>query len=288
MRVPECKIMYSKNWREPTAGAPTKIDGVQTSKALAASGHWIRVRYALQFCVVPITLLGLWEVSVRLGWISPQVLAAPSAIGLAILQEARRGTLWVNTAVTLKQVGIGYGCAILAAVPAGLILGSSRLVRRLLTSTLELLRPVPPIALIPVTILWLGIGDASKVFIIAYAAVWPILLNTILGADSLPPILHNTSRALGLSKFDYFLKVVIPSSVPQIMVGLRVAGAIAFVVVVAAEMVAASSGLGFQILNAERTFRTPDMFAGIVVLSVLGALVNIVLLKMEKMATRWR
>jgi ABC-type nitrate/sulfonate/bicarbonate transport system permease component len=161
-------------------------------------------------------------------------------------------------------------------------------VRRLFMGVLELLRPVPPIALIPVAILWFGIDDASKVSIITYAAMWPILLNVILGVQSVPPIIQATAKSLGITGGRYFVKIVLPHSVPQIMVGLRVAGAIAFVVVVASEMVAATAGVGYWILDSERTFRTPQMFAGIAVLSILGALVNLALLKIERLTTKWQ
>jgi ABC-type nitrate/sulfonate/bicarbonate transport system permease component len=243
---------------------------------------------AAQLAIVPILVLCVWEAAVDAGWISQMVLSSPSSIAAALFQQARSGGLWMDVGITLRRVAIGYGLAILIAVPTGLILGTSKTVRRLFITLLELLRPVPPIALIPVAILWLGIGEASKIFIIAYASIWPILLNVILGVESVPPIVQNTAKSLGLTGIRYFRKVVLPNSVPQVMVGLRVAGAISFVVVVAAEMVASTAGLGFGILDAERTFRTPDMFAGIVMLAVLGALVNLGLLHLERAATKWR
>jgi ABC-type nitrate/sulfonate/bicarbonate transport system permease component len=262
---------------------PDPVAPVALQRNIAASSFRLT-----ELVIVPVVILIVWEAVVRAGWVNPVVLAAPTTIAGALYQQITSGTLWTDMATTLKRVAIGYGLAILIAVPGGLMLGTSATARRLFMTLLELLRPVPPIALIPLAILWLGIGDASKVFIIAYACVWPILLNVILGVESVPRVVQNTAKTLGLTGIQYFRKVVLPSSVPQIMVGLRVAGAIAFVVVVAAEMVAATAGLGFEILDAERTFRTPEMFGGIVVLSVLGALVNFALLRLERATTKWR
>ena len=267
----------------PSLPNPRSVAPIAVEQGVGSSSY----RMA-ELIIVPVVLLAAWELVVRMGWVSSVVLSAPSTIALALYNEILSGTLWVDMGTTLKRVAIGYLLAILIAVPGGLVLGTSPTARRLFLTVLELLRPVPPIALIPLAILWLGIGDASKVFIIAYACVWPILLNVILGVESVPLVVQNTAKTLGLTGIQYFRKVVLPCSIPQIMVGLRVAGAIAFVVVVAAEMVAANAGLGFGILDAERTFRTPEMFGGIVVLSVLGALVNFGLLRLERATTKWR
>lgn len=232
--------------------------------------------------VVPCALLVTWEASVRFGLVDPLFLPAPSSMFQALWEVALTGELWINIGVSLWRIACGYVLAALLAIPLGLALGYSTSLRAYLNGLLELLRPVPPIALIPVSILWLGIDNASKIAIIAYACFWPLMLNVVLGVEEIPPLLQRAARTMNISGYRYFTKVMFPAALPKIIVGLRISVGLAFVVVVAAEMVAASSGLGYMILDAERTFRSALMFGGIMLLSILGFLLNNILVLVEK------
>jgi len=254
------------------------------SNGLAALSRTIDARAV----IVPCALLLVWETSVRLGLVDPLFLPAPSAMFRALWEIALTGELWVNIGVSLWRIACGYTIAAALAIPLGLALGYSATLRAYLDGLLELLRPVPPIALIPVSILWLGIDNASKVAIIAYACFWPLMLNVVLGVEEIPPLLQRAARTMGITGFHYFIKVMFPAALPKIIVGLRISAGLAFVVVVAAEMVAASSGLGYMILDAERTFRSGLMFGGIVLLSILGFLLNSALVRVERRIVQHR
>jgi len=239
----------------------------------------------LRSAVLPSGLLVAWEACVRFGLVDPLFLPAPSSMLTALWEVALTGELWVNIGASLWRIGCGYLIAAALAIPLGLALGYSANLRAYLNGLLELLRPVPPIALIPVSILWLGIDNASKIAIIAYACFWPLILNVVLGVEEIPPLLQRAAKTMDISGYHYFAKVLLPASLPKIVVGLRISAGLAFVVVVAAEMVAASSGLGYMILDAERTFRSGLMFGGIVLLSILGFLLNKMLVLVEKRIT---
>lgn len=246
--------------------------------------EWFALGRRIQWraLVVPALLVAAWEAGVDSRLIDPLFLPAPSEMALAFWSAARSGELWINIAVSLWRIVLGFATAAALAIPLGLALGYSARLRSYLMGLVELMRPVPPIALIPVAMLWLGIGNASKIAIIAYACFWPLLLNVILGVEEIPPLLDRAAKTMGIRGHRYFLKILIPAALPKIIVGLRISAAIAFVVVVAAEMVAATSGLGYMILDAERTFRSSLMFVGIVLLSLLGFLLNIALVQAEK------
>lgn len=236
----------------------------------------------LRSAVLPSGLLVAWEACVRFGLVDPLFLPAPSSMLTALWEVALTGELWVNIGASLWRIACGYLIAAALAIPLGLALGYSANLRVYLNGLLELLRPVPPIALIPVSILWLGIDNASKIAIIAYACFWPLILNVVLGVEEIPQLLQRAARTMDISGYRYFTKIMLPAALPKIIVGLRISAGLAFVVVVAAEMVAASSGLGYMILDAERTFRSGLMFGGIVLLSILGFLLNKLLVLVER------
>ncbi|MGC2201352.1 MAG: ABC transporter permease, partial [Stellaceae bacterium] len=139
----------------------------------------------------------------------------------------------------------------------------------------ELIRPISPLALYPLAILWLGIGDGSKIFIIALAASFPVILNTFAGVRGIDANLFRASRSLGATELELFKGIVLPGSLPHIFTGVRLAWGISLIVVIAAEMVGAPSGLGYMVLDAQQTFRTERVFAGIIVIGLVGVLTDL-------------
>ncbi len=232
--------------------------------------------------VVPLVLMVIWEVLTASGVVSSLFLPSPVSVISALGSQLASGTLMSNLVPTSERYFEGFALSCVFGIPVGLLCGVSARVRNYLNAALEFLRPIPPIALIPVLILWLGIGNASKVAIVAYGAFWPIWLNTMLGVQEIPTLLHRSAQVMGLQGHRYFLKVAFPAALPKIIAGVRISAALALIVVIAAEMVQATSGIGYQIVNAEQTFHTANMVAYILVISVIGYLVNAILRIIER------
>jgi ABC-type nitrate/sulfonate/bicarbonate transport system permease component len=232
-------------------------------------------------------LVLLWELAIRAGWLDKRFLPAPSAIATTYWELVRSGELLQHTLASLRRIAVGLSLATVLGVGLGVAMGASSRCRQILDSLVELLRPIPPIALIPLAIFWLGIGDESKVFLIFVACFFPILLNTLNGVLGADPSLVNLHRTMGASRTQTLWKVLLPSALPQIFTGFRISVGIALIVLVAAEMVAAFDGLGYLILFAERTWQLEAMFAGIITISVIGLALNQVFLAIGYRFLHW-
>jgi ABC-type nitrate/sulfonate/bicarbonate transport system permease component len=189
-------------------------------------------------------------------------------------QMLSSGTLLNHVAVSLQRVLVGYaaGCAI--GVLVGALMGRIQIVGQFADPLLQLMRPISPVALVPLSIIWFGIGDMSRYFIIFYGVVIIMILNTAAGVASTPNIRLNAARCLGARRRQIFLRIIIPSAVPYILTGMRVALGFAFMGIVAAEMIAAQSGIGYLIMQSRMLLRTDIMFVGLVTLGVLGAVID--------------
>jgi NitT/TauT family transport system permease protein len=198
------------------------------------------------------------------------------------------GQLQQHVTASLTRSVIGFSLALVAGIVLGLVVAWYDGLREFLTPLLELFRNTAALALLPVFILLLGIGETSKISIVAYASFFPVLLNTIAGVRTVDPLLVRAARSLGLNSLQLFQKVVLPSAVPTIFTGIRMAGTASILVLIAAEMVGAKAGLGYLIVNAQSSFQIPDMYAGILTVSLFGLLVNSVLVRLEKYFSRWR
>ncbi len=220
--------------------------------------------------VSPIIILVLWEGVVDLGLVDPFFLPSPRIVIGALSQSLFSGALIGDTASSLARLFVGYATAALAGILLGIGMAWFSALDDFFDPLIEAVRPISPIALIPLAILWFGIGNEQKVFIIWIATFFPILINTYFGVKSTPLILVRAARTLGAREIDVLVKVVIPGAMPHIFSGLRISLGIGFIVIIASEMVAAKNGLGFMIIDAERLYKTDLMFAGILTISVLG------------------
>jgi NitT/TauT family transport system permease protein len=200
----------------------------------------------------------------------------------------QNGQLTSDVKASLTRSVIGFGVAVLTAIPLGLLIGWYRPVESFLDPLLEVFRNTAALALLPVFTLLLGIGETSKIAIVSYASFFPILLNTVLGVKTVDPLLVRAARTLGLSSPRLFLKVILPSAVPTIFTGIRMAATSSILVLIAAEMVGAKAGLGFEIVNAQSSFQIPDMYAAILATSILGVAVNYGFVRLERYFSRWR
>lgn len=237
-----------------------------------------------------VAFLLLWELGPQyLLESSRAVFLPPLHVVLEALWDlVRTGQLQEHLTASLTRSAIGFGLAVVVGVTVGIAVAWYEGLRELLTPLLELFRNTAALALLPVFTLLLGIGELSKVSIVAYAAFFPVLLNTVAGVRTVDPLLVRAARTLGLSNLQLFAKVVLPSAVPTIFTGIRMAGTASILVLIAAEMVGAKAGLGYLIVNAQSSFQIPQMYAGILTVSVFGLVVNTALVRLERRFSRWR
>ena len=233
-------------------------------------------------------LLAVWELAPRFELVDPTFLPPFSEVVSAWFRLLDNGQLASNTQASLVRSLSGFGLSVVVGVPLGLLIGWYKPVANLLNPLLELFRNTAALALLPVFVLILGIGETSKISIVLYACLWPVLLNTISAVRTVDPTLLRLARSLNLSPFRLFQKVILPASVPTVFTGIRLAGAVSILVLVAAEMVGAKAGLGYLINASQYNFAIPEMYAGIVTISVIGVAFNQLLVALERRFTRWR
>ena len=220
--------------------------------------------------VAPLTVLAGWEVAARFGLINILLLPPPSKAFADLIVLVSSGYLWKALYASLFRVVCGFALAVTVGVCLGIAMARMRLINDFFDPLVELLRPISPLALFPLAILWFGIGDGSKIFVIALAASFPVILNAYAGARSIDTNLIRASRSLGATELEIFKGIVLPASLPYIFTGVRLAWGISLIVIIAAEMVGATVGMGYMVLEAQQTFRTERVFAGIFVIGVIG------------------
>jgi NitT/TauT family transport system permease protein len=217
-----------------------------------------------------IGLLIVWEAAVRLHVVETFALSSPTVIVKEMAHLIATGELQRHIAASMTRILAGYSVALVVGVFVGLLMGWFKLLDDFIDPIVEVFRPVSPLAILPLAILWLGIGQTSKVFVVAYGCVFPIMLNTYAGVRSVPRSTIEAARIMGARPDEMLRKVVLPHSLPLIMTGARISFAVSLIVIIAAEMVAADTGLGYMILTAQQTFHTSDLFAGIVTIAIIG------------------
>ncbi|MEU9004219.1 ABC transporter permease [Streptomyces sp. NPDC048551] len=269
--------------RRPSAKAPAP----HPARAAAAAALRLLGSGLLRSAAV-LLLLAVWETAPRAGLVDATFLPPVSEVARAWWELLGDGQLWEHTRASLTRSFGGFAIAVVIAVPLGLLIGWYRPVAAFLGPLLELFRNTAALALLPVFVLLLGIGETSKVSIVVYACVWPILLNTISAVGNADPTLVRLARSMDLSTPRLFQKVILPSSVPSIFTGIRLAGAVSILVLVAAEMIGAKAGLGYLINASQFNFAIPQMYAGIVTISAIGVAFNQVLVTIERRLSLWR
>jgi len=188
---------------------------------------------------------------------------------------------------SLRRMAIGYVLAVIVAVALGTVLGSSRTLRRAVAPIVEFLRSIPPPALLPFAIVVIGVGDDMKIFIIAFVCLWPVLLNTIDGINGIDPTLRDIARVYGVSGRDRLLRMMLPAASPQIFAGMRLSLSLAVILMVISEMVASTNGIGFFVLQSQRSFAIPEMWSGILLLGILGYVLNVAFVIIERRVLAW-
>jgi len=232
-------------------------------------------------------LVALWWAASHAGWVSRVFLPTPEATG-ASLAEGLRGDLLGYTLATVGRMLEGWLLASVFGVVLGAAIGVSPSVRAWVQPTLEFIRPLPASALLPLAISIFGLNPGMVLFVVAFGAMWPVLLATVHGFAAVEPRLAEVARCLQLPRAAYVWKIGLPNAMPDILAGMRLALTISLIVAVVGEMIASQSGLGQAILLAARAFRASDLFAGIVLLGVIGFFSNALLAWAERRVLRWQ
>ena len=234
-----------------------------------------------------VALLALWEIASTLEWVQPLSLPRMSHVLAALWGLILSGELVRELLSSLWRMFAGYFIGIALGVLVGLLMGSFRPLYNLLEPITEVLRPIPSPAYVPIAILFLGIDDEMKIFMIAFSAFFPVLLNTYSGVRSVDPVQLQTASTFGVKRSKLLWQIVLPSAAPFIFTGMRVSLAVALIVMVISEMVAASNGIGYFILAAQRGFKIREMFAGVVTLALVGYGLNRLFVAIENRVLAW-
>ena len=238
----------------------------------------------LVFCV----LIGLWELGSRTGVISQLVLPAPSQAFEAFRQLIETGMLWKHLGASLYRLIVGWTFGTIAGIAVGLMIGLFSLARAGLSPLVSAIFPIPKIALLPLFIIWFGIGEGSKVATILFGTFFPTVIATYGGVDNVDRTLIRMGQSFGLSWLSIVRKIIVPGALPAILSGFRISASIAIILLVAAEMIGAEFGVGAYILLAGSLMATDQLIAGVAILSVMGLCVGWLIGRAERILLRWR
>jgi ABC-type nitrate/sulfonate/bicarbonate transport system permease component len=231
--------------------------------------------------------LAAWEVAIVAGFGNRTLLPPPSTILAVAFQVLVNGDVWGPVTVTLGRLLAGLGIATVVGTVLGILTGTFQVVEAIVEPSLEALRSLPKVALVPALILLVGIGNATNIVCIALAGVFPIWINVVAGVRRIDPVLHDSAVMLGMGRLSRLQKIVLPAVLPDIFAGVRVAMGICFVVAVLSEMTIGSDGLGSLIIDMQRSFRVRHMYAWIVILAALGVALNALIALGERHIVFW-
>ncbi len=237
--------------------------------------------------LVPVLILAAWELASLRGWLSARVLPEPLAVARAFGALAASGELWTHVAVSTQRAALGLAIGGGLGLLLGLATGSLRLAETLLDSTLQMIRNIPALALIPLVILWFGIDEAAKLFLVALGVFFPIYLNTFHGIRSVDKGLIEMARSYGLGEWQLYRQVILPGALPSILVGLRFSLGLMWVLLIVAETISAQAGIGYLTMNAREFLQTDVVLVGILLYALLGKFADLAAKGLERWWLRW-
>ena len=237
--------------------------------------------------VLPVVLLLTWEFSARLGWLSSRLLPEPWSVIQAFVSLSNSGELWHHLGVSTARAFTGLAIGGSLGLGLGMLTGSLRWAETLLDTTLQMVRNIPPLALIPLVILWFGIDESAKLFLVSVGVFFPIYLNTFHGIRSVDPDLIEMARSYGMSGFGLYRQVILPGALPSILVGLRFSLGFMWVLLIVAETISAQAGIGYMTMNAREFLQTDVVLLGILLYALLGKLADLLARTLERLALRW-
>lgn len=237
--------------------------------------------YGLKLFSLPVILIAFWEFVAYRGWITPYTLPAPSRIVFTLISLIKDFTLFGHIAASIVRVFSGFAIAAISAVILGIVTALSKNLEIYTRIILQVLKPIPPIAWIPIAILWLGIGEASKIFIIFIGAFFPIYINVVDGIKHIDQRFVEVSKVFEIPYIKFIRKVVIPGALPSIITGLRIGLANAWICVVAAEMIAATDGIGYMLMDGRQLSQPDKVILAMLLVGIIGKLMDDVIGKIE-------
>ncbi len=249
----------------------------------APSGSWL---FALSWAA-PLILLVVWETLCCSGYVAPQILPAPSKVAATAVKLASTGGLFNDLAVSLARAATGFAIGGLLGFTLGVAVGFSRVAEAAIDRSVQMVRAVPFLAALPLTIIWFGVGEGQKIFLVSLGVLFPIYVNTVLGIRQVDPKLLELGRVQGLSHWTTIRRIVLPGALPSILTGLRYALAVAWLALVVAETVGAQAGLGFLAMDAREFLRTDVIVLTIVIYALIGAGSDWIARLLERRLLRW-
>ncbi len=237
--------------------------------------------------VVPLALLAGWWAASASGFIKSYQLASPRDVVRELLDLAQSGLLWRDLGASVERVALGFAIALLCALVLGSLVGGSRIAERALDPTLQGIRAVPSLAWVPLILLWLGIGETAKITLVAIGAFFPIYVALVSGIRGVDRKLVEVGTIFGLSRFALIARVLVPATLPQLLVGARIGLTQAWLFLVAAELLAATNGLGFLLTDGQQTSRTDEILVAILLFAACGKLSESAMRLLEKRLVGW-
>ncbi|MCA7997574.1 aliphatic sulfonate ABC transporter permease SsuC [Burkholderia metallica] len=254
-----------------------------TTGAAVAARAWRGVAPWL----VPLALLAAWEVGARVGWLSPRVLPEPVAVVRAAWSLVTSGEMWANVKVSTWRALFGFTIGGGVGLALGLATGLSKAAEVALDSTIQMIRNIPALAMIPLVILWFGIDEKAKLFLVALGVFFPVYINTYHGIRSVDANLIEMAKSYGVRGFALYRDVILPGALPSILVGVRFALGLMWVMLIVAETISAQSGIGYMTMNAREFLQTDVVVVGILLYAVLGKLADVLAKWIERVTLRW-
>ncbi len=222
-------------------------------------------------------ILIIWELITRYSGWSRQVFPAPVEVLSSFRKLASNGSLLKHSVASLFRVSMGFGLAVVLGLPIGIILGLSKTIKYLFNPLFQFLRPISPLAWIPLAMLWFGIGDAPAIFLIFLSSFFPMVVSTSTAVESIKPTFFQVAANFNFSRYEIITKIVMPAIIPEVTTALRITITIAWLVVVAAEMIAVQSGLGYMILDSRNALRMDYVMVGMIVIGIIGLLLDLIM-----------
>ncbi|UWU81514.1 ABC transporter permease subunit [Bradyrhizobium huanghuaihaiense] len=237
--------------------------------------------------LAPVVLLIVWELLAQAGWLSPQVLPAPSKVVRTAFKLVASGSLLNDLGVSLRRAVTGFAIGASIGFALGTLVGFSRIAEAAIDRSVQMIRAIPFLALLPLVIVWLGVGEAEKIFLVALGVTFPIYINTTLGIRQVDPKLVELGRVQGLGTLDLIRRIILPGALPSILTGVRYALATAWLALVVAETIGAQSGIGFLAMDAREFLRTDVIVLTIVIYAVIGVAADAIARTLERRLLAW-
>lgn len=269
---------------ENTGSIPASRQPSGTQRILSVLGYTFK---KISPWIVPVLILLVWQIASQTGWLQSRVLPSPVNVAKAFYTLSASGELWTHVKVSAGRALLGLLVGGGLGLLLGLLNGSSRVASTLLDSTLQMVRNIPALALIPLVILWFGIDETAKLFLVSVGVFFPLYINTFHGIRSVDPQLIEMGRSYGLNRWQLYRDIILPGALPSILVGLRFSLGLVWVLLIVAETISAQSGIGYMTMNAREFLQTDIVLVGILLYALLGKLADVLAQLLERFWLRW-